>query len=170
MGQQLFQGHDLLLHKMAAIVDHYVEQRNIATKTLPEVSIGLVANKHMDVLIFVSFAGCCNIDTIDMRVWPEVVPPHFQTATTIDTDFQNVYVLPLETAEMTVVDFKVMIPLPDAASSFVILEVSPKRVFIVGFLAESGMRTPVRELPMFVAAPDGADVLRKYFKSGQHGT
>ena len=139
MGEQLLQGHDLLLHKMAAIVDYYIEQWNIATKTLPEVPIGLVANKHADVLIFVSFAGCCNIDTKDMRVWPEVVPPHFQTASAVDTDFQNMCVLSLETAEMTVVDFKVMIPLPDAASSFVILEVSPKRVFIVGFLTESAI-------------------------------
>lgn len=169
MGEQFFQGRDLLLGKVTSVVDHYVEQWNIATKTLPEVSIGLVANKHMDVLIFVGFAGCRNIDAIDMRLRPEVVPPHLQTATAIDTDFQNVYVLPSETPEMTVVDFKVMIPLPDPASSFVILEIFPKSVFL-GFLSESGTRTPVRELPMFVAAPDGIDVLRKYFKSGKHAT
>jgi hypothetical protein len=114
MRQKRFHCGDLLISFMAAVIDHDIEFRNIFFESLPERSIGLVANKDLRLRVLVTLADSFLVYAINMDAWPKVVFPHLQAAAGIDADFEHVNVFAHELREVPVVDLEIMSPLPKA--------------------------------------------------------
>ena len=123
VGQRFFQGGDLLGGRMTTVVDDDVESGDVPADLRPEASIGLIAYEDANAFAFIRFAGGLDVYTIDIRPRAEVVLPHAETAAAKNADFQDVRLAVTKLGEMTVINFEIVTPFPDAWAACVGVEV-----------------------------------------------
>ena len=107
---------------MTAIIHNDVYAGSLCFELVPEVSVGLIADEHPDVIAFIRLARRFDVYAIDVATRAEIRFPHIQAATAVNADFQNVDFAPHERAEMAVVNVEVVLPLPDAGPSLCALK------------------------------------------------
>ena len=111
--KQLFKRDDLVLGEMATIVDHDIQRWNFLFEPFPKTPIALIANEYPDGVAFIGSTRRLDIDPVDPATRSEIILPHFQAAATVDSYLQNVDFTIPKAAEMSVVNIKVVDPLPD---------------------------------------------------------
>src|SRR4051794_37380103 len=79
----------------------------------PEISVGLITDEYFDFISLIGLTGRYYINTIDASLGPEIVAPHIQAATTVNSNFEEMDLLTAEPAEVAVVYFEIVIPLPN---------------------------------------------------------
>ena len=102
--------------------------KDLLVKRSPERGACLIANKNLDLFIFVSLAPRLDVNTIYFCLRTKVVLPHCQAPATDDPEFQGLNLLPDEAGEMAMVILKIVSPLPDPFSCRVGFEEGLKRV------------------------------------------
>jgi hypothetical protein len=115
--QEGFEGLDLLSRLVATIVYDDVECRHFAKEFLPETRIGLVPDEDVDAVPLVNAASRLEIDSIKLGTGTEILSPHLEASAAEDSDFDDINTPPDELMEVSVVDIKVVPPLPDARPS-----------------------------------------------------
>jgi hypothetical protein len=83
VGQQFFTGGYLLFHLMATIVDDDVNARHLLLEHLPKRTVLLIADEDAHRITRVR----CRHHDVALRT--EVLPPHVEAATAVDSDFKN---------------------------------------------------------------------------------
>jgi hypothetical protein len=127
--EQFLKRDDLLFSQVAAVINHDIHSADFLLEAPPEISVGLVADKHFDAVTFIGFAGWLNVDAEDLAVRSEVVPPHPQAAATIDPNLQYANAAASKSAKVPVVNVKIVVPLPDSGTFSVRIEVGAQRVW-----------------------------------------
>ena len=128
MWQQFLKSGNLLFRKMTTIIDDDIDVRCFPFESLPKAPVCLVTDAYFHGVVFVCLAGRLDVDTVNSARGPEVILPHFQTSTTVDADFQDVSFLAPESAEVPVIDLKIMAPFPDAMTFLVGLKEHSQRI------------------------------------------
>ena len=83
-----------------------------------------------------------------MSFGAKIVAPHFEAAAAVDANFKHVGFAPSETAEVSMVDVKIMIPLPNAATLPTVVEEIAQRVFLLGNLLRRVQSRPTPIAPV----------------------
>jgi hypothetical protein len=78
----------------------------------------------------------------------KIVAPHFEAAAAVDANFKHVDFATSETAEVSMVEVKIVIPLPNAATLPVAIEEIAERVCWVGNLLCRVRSRPVPIAPV----------------------
>src|SRR5579872_1009021 len=107
---------------MSAIINENINRRYLFFYFFKEVSIGLGAYENLNIFLFKLFAIWININAVYFGFVAKIMLPHLQTAPVIGANFQHNYFLIPVFAEMTVVNFKIMLPLIDYPA-FIIIEI-----------------------------------------------
>lgn len=126
--QKLLKSGDLVLGKVAAVVDDDINSGNLLLEASPELPVALIANEYLYGVAFIIFAGWFNINAEDLAARPEIIPPHFQAAAAINPDLQDADGFAFKPAEMPVINVEVMVPLPYPQAIFVRRKISSQRV------------------------------------------
>jgi hypothetical protein len=134
MGEQLLKADDLLFGLVSAVIDDKIKERHFPPKLAPEISIGLIADKHFDQVVLVGLACWFDVNAINVSFGAKIVAPHFKAAAAVNANFKHVGFATSETAEVSMVDVKIVIPLPNAATLPMAVEEIAQRVCSVGNL------------------------------------
>src|SRR5688572_2946223 len=105
------------MRQMTAVVDDNIDARNGATKTIPELPVSLIANKHFGLLVGVFLARGLNVDAVKPALRAEIRLPHIQAAAAEDAYFKHVHLSPDKFAEMPMINVEVVRPFPNASAS-----------------------------------------------------
>lgn len=112
MGEHLLKRCDLLMDKVAAVIDNHIKRWNFGTHALPKSSICLIPDQNGDSLSFIDAAGRFDVHTEDTAAIAEIGTPHVEAAAAIDADFENVDWFADKLGKMAIIDVKVVLPLP----------------------------------------------------------
>lgn len=126
--QERFEGLDLLVSLMAAIVEHYIDPGCLLDKGCPELRVSLVTDEDARVIRFVCFARGFDVDSIHPTGRAKVVVPHPDAAAAVHPDLNNVYLATAELGQVPVVDIEVVPPLDYARSGQMSVEVRLKPI------------------------------------------
>jgi hypothetical protein len=78
----------------------------------------------------------------------KIVAPHFEAAAAVDANFKHVDFVTSETTEVSMVEVKIMIPLPNAATLPMAVEEIAQRVFSLGNLPRRVQSRPIPIAPV----------------------
>jgi hypothetical protein len=101
---------------MSAIIDYDVEWRNLFFESRPEIAVGLISNIHFDAIAFIVFARRFDVDAVNSALSPEILSPHIEAPAAVDPDLENPDFTAPESAQMSIVDVKIVLPFPYPAS------------------------------------------------------
>src|SRR6267143_1966127 len=140
---------------MAAIVDNDVNVRNLMFEPPPEIAVALIAYENLDGAVLVRLTSGLDIDAINLAARSKVILPHFQTTAAVDPDLEDAGCAIPKSIKVSVVNVKVMLPLPDSGSLFVCFKEEPQRVGLVWRVHRfDGCSPELVETPSSVAAPE----------------
>jgi hypothetical protein len=145
MGEQFLKADDLLFGLMSAVIDDKIKDRHFRSKPAPEFSIGLIADEHFDHAALVALARLLDVNAINVCFGAKIVAPHFEAAAAVYANFKHVGFAISETAEVSMVDVKIVIPLPNAATLPMAVEEIAQRVCSLGNLL---LRVRSRPIPI----------------------
>jgi len=140
---------------MTAIVDNDVNVLNLMFEPPPEIAVALIAYENLDTAFLVHLTSGLDIDSINLAVRSKVILPHFQTTAAKDPDLEDADSAIPKSIKVSVVNVKVMLPLPDSRSLFVCFKKEPQRVGLAWRVHRFDGRTPeLVKTPGSVAAPE----------------
>src|ERR1700739_4177523 len=146
---------------MPAIVDDDIQRRDLLLKLIPEISVGLIADKNSYILSLILFAGRFDIYAENLAPLAEIITPHVEAAAAVYSDFENAHFAPPEAAQMVVVDVKIMIPFPYPRALFPRLEKGFQGIWTFAWLGLTLGAGPFpKKAPCLVAAPEAAKLLQ----------
>jgi hypothetical protein len=113
MRQEFFERHDLLDWRMTTIVNYDVKWRYFFPNSSPEFTIRLISNENVCPVVFISFARLFDVDAEYSTTWSKIFLPHIKASTTVYANFAKIYRSAPEFAEVAIVYFKIVPPLPN---------------------------------------------------------
>jgi len=93
---------------VAAIVKHEINVGVLGKDSIDQGRVVLAADEHFDPLTLVYLAIGIDIDTNNATSLPEILLPHFQGATTHDSDLHHHRRLAPKPGEMRFIDIKIV--------------------------------------------------------------
>src|ERR1700687_3264094 len=139
---------------MTAIVNDYIEGWYFFPEALPEIPVGLVTNEHAHRLCFIRLATRFNIDAIYFTARPEITLPHLQTATAVNSNLQDVNLMPTESRKVSIIILEIMIEFPDSPPFPMFGEIFQEWVSLVWQAQRNGVQPGLEtQRPVLVTAP-----------------
>jgi hypothetical protein len=138
MAEHFFKRDDLLFGQMPPIVHQNINCRDLLPKSAPEVAIGLITNEDLGSVSLVELASWLNVNPVNSASRPKIVRPHVEAAAAVDSHLHNVDLAANELFEVAMVDFKVMVPFPDASARLMSVEVRAERILLFWRLVDLG--------------------------------
>ena len=113
--KQRFTGSNLLLHRVAAVIDQDVDGRQGLGQGCEELAIALVTDEDLRTGLFEAFAVRVDVDPEELGIRAEVVAPHLQRPALRHPELDHIDRPPAKGREVPFVDVEVVHQLVDQA-------------------------------------------------------
>jgi hypothetical protein len=98
---------------MPSVIDEDIQLWQLFFDMSPKHRIRLISDEYFSTVIPIGLAGRFNVDAINTASGPEIILPHPETSSAVDTDLHDMDFFADKLAEVSVINLKVVHPLPD---------------------------------------------------------